>query len=320
MKNQAKYLVFSCLLVAVVSKAQNPLPAQVPVNPPRLLDTFESVKILPDYSVIFRIKAPKATDVFLVPDYSPKADTIRMEKGDNGVWAWHTNPLKPDLYGYEFWVDGVRTIDPRNPILRDAASNISNLFEMPAPESAYLTEKNVPHGKVEKVYYHSKSLNLDRRMHVYLPPNYDKIKEKLPVLYLLHGGSGNDATWATIGRANFILDNLYAEGKLKPMIVVMPNGTAPLPTDWMAAGTEKDPFCQDFLQDIMPFIETNYRVSTKRAHRAIAGLSMGGVQVLNIALWNPEKFAYVAPMGTGYFPPIIKVIEEQKSDVLKILL
>jgi enterochelin esterase family protein len=157
-----------------------------------------------------------------------------------------------------------------------------------------------------------------RRLHVYLPPNYDKIKEKLPVLYLLHGGGDNDASWTTIGRANNIMDNLYNEQKAKPMIIVMPAGHTPVKGGTpMGAGPEKDPFCQDFTNDIIPFIEKNYRVSAKREHRALAGLSMGGIQTLNLALWYPEKFSYVNPMSTGYFPPLIKELEEKYASFLK---
>jgi enterochelin esterase family protein len=120
-----------------------------------------------------------------------------------------------------------------------------------------------------------------------------------------------------VGRANLILDNLYAAGKLKDMIVVMPAGHTPKVGLAMGAGPEQDPFCQDLLNDIIPFIERNFRVSPKREHRALAGLSMGGIQTLNLALWHPEKFSYVYPMSTGYFPPVIKELEEKYSTVLK---
>ncbi len=291
--------------------------SQVPVTPPRLSDTMQSVIILPDNKVLFRIKGPKATEVSINGDFTAAPDTTKMQKDASGMWSVILGPLKPDLYSYEFTVDGVRTIDPRNALLRESMSGVANLFVLPGAESAFLAERNVPHGTIEKVWYHSKSLNLDRRLHIYFPPNYHKIKEKLPVLYLLHGGSGNDATWTTIGRANFILDNLYAEGKIQNMIVVMPSGQTPLPTEWMAAGLEKDPFLKDFFSDIIPLIEQNYNVSTKRSDRAIAGLSMGGVQVLNISLFSPEKFDYVAPMGTGYFPSVINTLESENSAVLK---
>ncbi|MEO7769054.1 MAG: alpha/beta hydrolase-fold protein [Ferruginibacter sp.] len=192
-----------------------------------------------------------------------------------------------------------------------------NFFEMSGPETAHMALKDVPHGRVEKVLYHSGSLNTERRMNVYLPPNYEKRKGKLPVLYLLHAGGDNDISWTSAGKANLILDNLYAEGKLKDMIVVMRSGHTPVRATPMSGGLDMDPFYKDFLEDIIPFIEKMYPVATKRENRAIAGFSMGGVQTLNLALWHPEKFAYVCPMSTGYFPDGLKDIEEKYMDVLK---
>lgn len=180
--------------------------------------------------------------------------------------------------------------------------------------------KNVKHGRVEKVWYTSTALGgISRRLHVYLPPNYEEIsnKEKLPVLYLLHGGGDNDASWTTAGRANMILDNLYAAGKLKNMIVVMPAGHTPLNGLAMGAGPEQDPFCKDFINDIIPYIEKNYAVSSKREHRAIAGLSMGGIQTINLALWYPNLFSQVFPLSTGYFPNTIAEIKEKYTSILK---
>ena len=137
-------------------------------------------------------------------------------------------------------------------------------------------------------------------MHVYTPPGYEKMKAKLPVLYLQHGGGGNDASWTTVGRANFILDNLLAEGKIKPMIVVMPMGH-PAPGFHMEPGLDADPFFKQLFQDIIPFVESQYNLSTKREDRAFVGLSMGGIQALHIALFSPERFGYVLPLITGYF-------------------
>lgn len=193
------------------------------------------------------------------------------------------------------------------------------MMEVKGAENEYQALKEVPHGKIEKVYYKSTALEgVTRRLHVYLPPNYEQIskKQKLPVLYLLHGGGDNDASWTTAGRANLILDNLYAEGKLQPMIVVMPAGHTHIQGFFMGAGDQQDPFCRDFIQDIVPFVERNYPVSVKREHRAIAGLSMGGIQTINLALWNPDLFGYVFPMSTGYFPNDIKTIDEKYVSVL----
>ncbi|MBD0278324.1 MAG: esterase family protein, partial [Flavisolibacter sp.] len=205
----------------------------------------------------------------------------------------------------------------------------------------YLKENNVPHiyhiepggqhniemwtndlyhfsQRLFRLWYHSNSLNAERRLHVYLPTNFESIKGKLPVLYLLHGGGdNNDISWTGAAKANLILDNLHAEGKLKNMIVVMPAGHTPMRGMAMGTGPDQDPFCKDLLNDIIPLIEKTYPVSARREDRAIAGFSMGGIQTLNTALWYPEKFGYVCPMGMGFFPASIKEIDEKYSQVMK---
>lgn len=153
-------------------------------------------------------------------------------------------------------------------------------------------------------------------MHIYTPPGYEKMKNKLPVLYLQHGGGDNDAAWTTAGRANFILDNLLAEGKIIPMVVVMPMGH-PAPGFHMEPGVDADPYYKQLFTDIIPYVELHYNVSAKREDRAFAGLSMGGIQALNIALFAPEKFSYVLPLSTGYFPQQLKSLEEKNSSALK---
>ncbi|MES2795998.1 MAG: alpha/beta hydrolase-fold protein [Bacteroidota bacterium] len=309
-------------------KQQGYLDVPAPSTPPSPFqrtptpnDTLQSVKVLADGRVKFSIYAPKASEVTISGDFAKVFGPQKLVKDDIGVWSTLSDgALKPDIYTYDFTVDGVKTFDPKNAMYKESLSGFSNIMEVKGPENDFQTLKDVPHGKVEIVNYKSTALGgIMRRMHVYLPPNYDAIvkKEKLPVLYLLHGGGDNDAAWTTAGRANLILDNLYAEGKLKPMIVVMPSGHTPMKGLAMGAGPAQDPFCNDLLTDIMPFIAKNYPVSTKRENSAIAGLSMGGVQTLNIALWNPEKFGYVYPMSTGYFPPVIKEMEEKYAPILK---
>lgn len=280
-------------------------------------DTLESVRILPDKRVTLSIYAPDAKAVTVSGDFPKGFPFVKLNKEDNGVWTTTIGPLTPDVYTYDFSVDGLKVFDVKNVQFKESNIGFSNLFELKGAESNFLTTLQVPHGKVEIVNYPSVSLGIQRRMHVYLPPNYNKIKEKLPVLYLFHGGGDNDASWTTVGKANMILDNLYNEGKIKPMIVVMPAGHTPLKGLAMGAGPDQDPFCKDLINDIIPFIEKNYPVSTKREDHAIAGLSMGGIQTLNIALWHPEKFSYVYPMSTGYFPPNIKELEEKYSAILK---
>ena len=294
--------------------------AQFPQRTPTPNDTLQSIRILADGKVKFSIYAPKAAEVTVSGDYAPKFGADKLTKDGVGVWSFTTDfVVKPNLYTYDFNVDGLKIFDPKNAQYKESNSGFSNLFEVKGAENDFQSLKNVPHGKLEKVLYTSSALGgITRRLHVYLPPNYDQIskKEKLPVLYLLHGGGDNDASWTTAGRANLILDNLYAEGKLKPMIVVMPAGHTPVQGFFMGAGDKQDPFCRDFVQDIVPFIEKNYPVSAKREHRAVAGLSMGGIQTINLALWNPALFSYVFPMSTGYFPDAIKEITEKHTAML----
>lgn len=288
-------------------------------------DTLQSVRQLADGRLVFSIYAPEANVVTVSGDFAGGFPALNLTKDFSGVWSVTTKTsVKPDVYTYDITIDGIRTFDPKNPQYKEFNSGFSNLYEVKGAENDFQSLKDVPHGRVEKVLYKSTVLGgMMRRLHVYLPPNYDPIsnmqklpQDRLPVLYLLHGGGDNDASWTTAGRANLILDNLYAEGKLKPMIVVMPAGHTPVRGNPMGAGPDGDPFSKEFLTEIIPFIEKTYPVSTKREHRAIAGLSMGGIQTLNIALWNPTIFGYVFPMSTGYFPPLIKELEAKYTAVL----
>lgn len=294
--------------------------AQLPQRTPTPNDTLKSIRISGKGQVTFSLYAPKASEVSVQGDYAPKFGADVLKKDASGVWTYTTDySLKPDVYTYDFTVDGLKVFDPKNAQYKESNSGFSNFFEVAGPGNDFQSQKNVPHGKVEKVLYTSTALDgVTRRLHVYLPPNYDEIskKQKLPVLYLLHGGGDNDASWTTAGRANLILDNLYAEGKIKPMIVVMPAGHTHIQGFFMGAGDQQDPFCRDLVQSIIPFVEKTYPVSAKREHRAIAGLSMGGIQTINTALWHPEMFGYVFPMSTGYFPPTIAEIKEKYAGVM----
>jgi enterochelin esterase-like enzyme len=309
----AAFLLLSCI-------GWSYSPAQIPNRPPSISDTLQTVKVSSDNRVTFSIYAPKASAVTVSGDWLLGAPPASLTKNDDGVWSFTSNAIPPDSYTYNFNVDGITVLDTKNQNFRENPNSLFNFFDMPGPETDFMALKNVPHGRVELVIYHSNSLNMERRMHVYLPPNFENIKGKLPVLYLLHGGGDNDISWTSAGKINLILDNLYAEGKLKNMIVVMPTGHVPglaRPMMAMSAGPDNDPFIKDFTNDVMPFVEKTYPVSTKREDRAIAGFSMGGVQTLNLALWYPDKFDYVFPMATGYFPDGIKEIDEKYSAVLK---
>ncbi len=300
---------------------KNPISSSPFQRIPSPNDTLQSIRQLADGRVVLSIYAPEAQTVTVSGDFPNGFPSLILNKDFSGIWSITTkSALKPNLYSYDFTVDGIRTLDPKNAQFKESNTGFSNLFEIKGAENDFQSIKNVPHGKLETQLYVSSALNgITRRLHVYLPPNYDKLnkKQKLPVLYLLHGGGDNDASWSTVGRANLILDNLYAEGKLKPMIVVMPAGHTPVRGLAMGAGPEQDPFCQDFIKDIVPFIEKNYPVSIKREHRAVAGLSMGGIQTINLALWHPEMFSQVFPLSTGYFVNTITEIKEKYSSIMK---
>ncbi|MDB6039214.1 MAG: Esterase [Verrucomicrobiales bacterium] len=185
-------------------------------------------------------------------------------------------------------------LDPRNPAGSESNDNMWSLVVVPGAE--FMDTKDVPHGAVAEVTYQSSSLKRARRMHVYTPPGYENGRKSYPVFYLLHGSSDSDDSWSSVGRAGFIMDNLIAAKKAKPMIVVMPAGHSG-PT---AIRNGKD-FERDFVEDIMPQIEKRYRVQTDRSNRAMAGLSMGGGQTLNIGFANLDKFAYLGVFSSGVF-------------------
>ena len=267
-----------------------------------------SPEVSADRQVTFRISAPNAQSVRISGGDIPNINTRgTMTKGANGVWEVTVGPLDAGAYRYNFNVDGVTVVDPRNGAVSESLSNVWSLVVVPG--SDYFDTKEVPHGAVASVTYYSTALKKFRRMHVYTPPGYENSKEKYPVFYLLHGSGDNDDAWTSVGRAGFILDNLIAEKKAKPMIVVMPashtqnttgggRAAGPPSTDPNVA-SPPDEFTQDFETDLMPYAESHYRIITDRAHRAIAGLSLGGSQTLNIVIPHLDKFAYVGVFSSG---------------------
>ena len=172
----------------------------------------------------FRIYAPKATEVSVSGDFGQGG---KMEKDDQGVWSKTVGPLVPDFYSYTFNVDGVRTVDPKNAMTKPGLNSLDSVFLAPGEEAEFETTKDVPHGDVRAVWYRSGNSRCTLRMHVYTPPGYEGGQDKHPVLYLLHGSGDEDSGWSTIGRAGYILDNLIAARKARPMLVVMPNGSLP---------------------------------------------------------------------------------------------
>jgi len=248
--------------------------------------------------VTFQLYAPRATAVTIRSEGPAPFENQAMQKSANGVWTL-TATLPPDLYIYWYDVDSVAVADPRNNRPRVNLTTVRSLLEVPGPAEEFFAERNVPHGDVAEVWYQSTSLGVPRRMHVYTPPGYGTGTVRYPVFYLLHGAGDNDESWMAVGRANFILDNLIAAGKAKPMIVVMPAGHTPSPGGIFGAPGSPDPFIEDFVHDVMPYAEKHFRVLPGRANRAIAGLSMGGDHTLRIGLPNLDKFAYLGVFSSG---------------------
>lgn len=262
-----------------------------------------SPEVMPDRHIVFRIVAPKAETVRVSSGDMGLGPGGEMTKGTNGVWEAKVGPIDSGAYRYNFNVDGLAVIDPRNPATSEANANTWSLVYVPG--SDFMDTRDVPHGAVSEVTYYSNTLKRFRRMHVYTPPGYESGKGKFPIFYLLHGAFDCDDAWTTVGRAGFILDNLIAAKKAKPMVVVMPAGhTGPFGAGARGGDPLRravDEFVEDFENDIMPYAESHYRVYTDRKNRAIAGLSMGGAQTLNISIRQLDKFGYIGVYSSGIF-------------------
>jgi enterochelin esterase family protein len=260
-----------------------------------------SPEVSSDRHITFRVYAPQAQAVRLTASDIPGlGQTGVFTKGESNVWALTIGPIDPGAYRYNFNVDGVATIDPSSPYISESNANVWSMFYVPGAD--FMDTKNVPHGAVASVNYYSSALDTWRRLHVYTPPGYETGNEKYPVFYLLHGAGDNDEAWTSVGRANFILDNLIAAKKAKPMVVVMTAGHTSRVQGGRGAGgflSPADDFAKDFVQDVMPYVDKHYRVLTDRAHTAMAGLSMGGSQTLNIAIPHLDRFAYIGVYSSG---------------------
>ncbi len=308
-------------LLPLAGFAVSPMAAQQPKKeaPPRVV----SPEIHPDRKVTFRINAPKATEVTVRGDWMT-GPAEKLAKDEKGTWSVTVGPLPPDFYSYAFTVDGVRTLDPQNPTIKQGITSLDNMFFLPGPEADFQDNKPVPHGDIRTVWYPSSTLKEQRRMHVYTPPGYDASSDKYPVFYLLHGGGDEDSGWSTVGRAGFILDNLLAAGQARPMIVVMPNGSLPRPA--VAPGAQLDPkelaamqdrFTNELLKDVVPTIEKHFRVKTGAENRALAGLSMGGGQTTRVLTSHPEQFGYVGIWSAGLFGGDPAAFEQQNKAFLE---
>jgi enterochelin esterase-like enzyme len=268
---------------------------------------FQSTTINPDHTITFRYKDPAATKINLVIRDLTKP--IPMTKGADGVWTATTQPLAPAIYNYYFDADGQWRYDPANPHVAIKFQNVTNLLTVPGDTPQPYDATDVPHGEVHHHFYTSKIVlhlpNNQSEYYVYTPPGYDpKARTMYPVLYLLHGFNEGAYSWTQVGRANYILDNLIAQGKAKPMIVVMPLGYGDLDyvthaRNQATSAEHTKRFPQALLTEILPQVEAQYHVLRDRDHRAIAGLSMGGQESLTIGLTNTDKFAYVIGLSSA---------------------
>jgi enterochelin esterase-like enzyme len=319
------------LLASVSVAGQQPTkPAAAPAARPqfRMPPRIVSPEILPDNKVTFRVYAKDATKVTISGEWleDPRANEA-LVRNDTGLFMLTVGPLKPELYGYTFNVDGVGMIDPNNVQVRRDGTRYASFFIIPGAESdLYIQKSGVPHGSISKVWYNSPVLGMDRRVYVYTPAGYEMSNKKYPVFYLLHGAGGDEDAWTNMGRAAQIMDNLIAQGKAKPMIVVMTNGNAnqagapnevteiPLEGDMMTAYQKlAGKFEAHLVKDLVPFIEKNYNALTGKDNRAIAGLSMGGMHTQTITNDNPGMFSYIGVFSMG-----IMNFGQQNQDVAKL--
>lgn len=273
-----------------------------------------SPEIQPDNSVVFRIKAPGASSVQVVGTFAVDFKAVPMVKKDSNIYEVKVGPLASDMYEYRFILDSALMLDPNNNAVTRDGSIVENRLLIPGKLGDLIATQNVPHGNVTAVWYPSSILGSERRMYVYTPPGYEQGKDKYPVLYLLHGGGGDEDGWINRGRANYIIDNLIASKEAVPMIVVITNGNpdvVAVPLDRPLSTNSKEVpgigsmasgrFEQSLVKDVMQYIEKNYRVIADADHRAISGFSMGGYQTQNITNNNPGKFNYIGVMSMGLF-------------------
>ena len=246
--------------------------------------SISSPDVHPDSRVTFKYFSKTAKKVMVSGEFltAPQA----MTRDTSGLWSVTVGPVEPDIYPYSFVVDSVQIADPNNKYIFANERFKRSIVDIPGKTTLVHALQNVPHGKISYRYYKSKTLGTTRPLLVYTPPGFNPNgTKKYPVLYLIHGGSDTEETWTKVGRANLIADNLISQGKAIPMIIVMPYGNvrpAPMPD-----------FTKDVVNDIIPFVESNYPVLTDSKHRAVAGFSVGGGQTLNIGLTNTDKFAYI---------------------------
>ena len=257
-----------------------------------------SPQVHKDRRVTFRLKAPGAKQVGVNVQFQRGLQP--MTRNMDGVWSVTLGPAEPEIYEYSFVVDGLEIVDPSNSWLKVWRSNSKNLVEVPGDQPMFFQQQQVPNGTVHLHKYRSKSLRVTRGLYIYTPPAYETSKNtKYPVLYLLHGMGDTEDAWTVVGRANVIVDNLVVQGKARPLVIVMPYGHTPsTPPDMRSIGNY-GAFEKDLIKDVIPYVQSRYRVSTNRKDRAIAGLSMGGGQALTVGLGNLELFGWVGAFSSA---------------------
>ena len=308
-----------CLTLAGLSIAVS---AQVP--PPAV----RSPEVNADRTVTFRLRAPQATAVELVGEVLQGARPVPMTRAADGVWSVTVGPLPPEIWIYNFRIQGVDFPDPANISVMPRAAGTANssLVEVPGDGPAFYDARAVPHGEVRQVLYESKTMGVHRYLWIYTPPGYDRSSARYPVYYLLHGNGETQSGWVANGRANVILDNLIADGKAEPMVVVMPHGH-PIQSASVGPYVRVPPFgggagmlnftlmTRELLGEVMPLVEGTLRVQADPDHRAIGGLSMGAFQSIEIGLAHPEMFHSVLAYSGGFGAlgprPPVEAIETQ---------
>lgn len=269
------FLIVACLLALQVASAQR---QRRPITP---ADTLKSVVVNPDGSVTFSIYAPDAHSVALGSDLTGKGS---FTKNEIGIWSANIPDLQPIAYRYHFVVDGVQVYDPRSPRINDRRP----VLRLTKGEDLFWAHRDVPHGTVSTITYKSSTLGEERQMHVWTPAGYVASGKAIPVFYLIHGAGDSDADWTGIGCAADILDNLLAEGRIVPMVVVMPHGAMNV-----------NQFPDELTNDIRPYIENNFKVKKGAANTALAGLSMGGMETKATITAHPTDFCYVGIFSGG---------------------
>lgn len=296
-------LTVPAVLAARLQAQSAPKPAPAPSRQAPVV----SPEIAADGRVTFRLRAPGAREVKVGGQWTKEKPA--MAKDADGLWSVTVGPVPPGVYEYNFSVDGLSVVDPANPQIKPQRAPTVSILDVPAQPPLVFQMRDVPHGTVHVHHYRSRVTGGPRRLHVYTPPGYERAGgTRYPTLYLLHGRGDNDGAWSVHGRANFVLDNLIAEKKARPMLIVMTDGhVAPEvrgARDLVASFADNTAaFQRDLLEEVMPLVESSYRVRKEAASRAIVGLSMGGGQALTVGLGHPDRFGYVGSFSGAAPPP-----------------